>query len=387
MDLSFERTIKVFSLCAFIFVASCSDDTQSASSADPDIGIIKPDSEMVHPFDVNLYKMNKVVCDPMGGPGNPGQDSGLIAELFYLDSTQPHYNRVQDYFNFGQASSQDLFFTALDIPTRVFDTGFPSETGNIIKDDLGGDLYEYFAIRFKSTLQLGPDDEEGDYELAILSDDGTVLTLIDAEGQESVLVDNDGDHPTRMGCGETISMTEDTVLDVRLSYYQGPRYHISLIPLWRKVDQSTQPEPECGKKGNRRYFDYDNNSTPQQAYLNMLDRGWKPIGAQNWKLPISAIFNPCQDGTPAIISNFAVQKVDEEKALVTWTTDRPATSQVLWKDSQGNENLTDADNILRTSHSVLIDSGIIVGNTYTFQGLSITADMGKSLSRVLEVTF
>jgi hypothetical protein len=79
--------------------------------------------------------------------------------------------------------------------------------------------------------------------------------------------------------------------------------------------------------------------------------------------------------------------VDEEKALVTWTTDRPATSQVLWKDSQGNENLTDADNILRTSHSVLIDSGIIVGNTYTFQGLSITADMGKSLSRVLEVTF
>lgn len=376
--------MKIFVLMTFIYgLTACSGNLfNSEEQAAP-----SENTEPMHPFDVNQHSINKVVCDPMGGPGNPGPNDGLIAELYYLDSTQPHYNNVQDYFDHGTRSSQKLFFTDLNVPTRLFDTGFPTQTGGVVQNDMGEDLIEYFALRFKSVLKLAPTDMEGNYELAILSDDGTVMRFTDVDGVETLVVDNDHNHPTRMGCGDTVYFDHDTSIDVRLDYYQGPRYHISLIPMWRRVDQSTQVEPECGKKGNSRYFDFNNNSTPQQAYLDMLLRGWQPIAAENWHLPPSSIFNPCMQGTTPVISNFNVLDIGEGVAIVTWNTDIPATAQVLWTDSQGTQTLTPSDNVLRTSHQVVIDQGINFGQTYTFQGVSISADMGKALSRVLQETF
>ncbi len=119
----------------------------------------------------------------------------------------------------------------------------------------------------------------------------------------------------------------------------------------------------------------------------MLARGWKPIATANWHMPPQAQVNPCVDGTPATISNFQVRDIGEAVAIVTWETNLPATSQVLWKDSDGNETLTVSDNVLRTQHQVIIDDGIDFDQTYTFQAVSITADMGKTLSRVLEESF
>jgi hypothetical protein len=345
------------------------------------------ESALYHPYDVNSFQLNKVVCDPMGGPGNPGPQDGLIAELFTVDHKMHRHTSVQDLIDQGAPSNQKLFFTDVNVPTRVFDTGFPTEAGTMIQDDQGQDLIEYFALRFKSVLKLGPDDQEGEYELALLADDGAILKVIDIDGAEQVIVDNDGVHPSRFGCGQqTLHMSRDTALDIRLDYFQGPRYHISLIPMWRKVDASTQPEKECGRQGNARYFAFNDNSKPKKKYLELLGRGWKPIGRENWELPISTIFNPCQDGTPATISDVGVEKQGETVLIVTWNTDRPATSQVLLRDSQGQETMTTADNVLRTQHRVIIDQGLRVGQVYTLQPVAITSDMGKTLGRVLQVT-
>lgn len=337
-------------------------------------------------FDVNQYKLNKVVCDPLGDSQPVNSDGGLIAELFYVDARLHHHSRVQDYFDEGTQSTQKLFFTNIDVPTRVFDTGFPSQTGSKIHDDNGNELIEYFALRFKSVLTLGPDDQEGDYEFALLSDDGAILKMIDINGEETIIVDNDGDHPSKFGCGnQTVHMSRDTAIDVRLEYYQGPRRHIALVPMWRKVDSSTPEEKECGGLGNGRYFDFNHNSQPKKHYLDLLARGWKPIASENWQLPPSSIFNPCKEGTPAQISNFSVQATDNAEMVVTWQTDLPATSQVLIKDDQGNEWMTDSDNVLRTSHSIFVSEGLSRGHSYVVQGVSITEDFGKSLSRVLQV--
>ncbi len=335
-----------------------------------------------HAYDVNLYKMNKVVCDPMGGGGDPGMQSGLKAELYYLTAGQPHYQNVQEYYDHGTKSTQDLFFSDLNVPTRLFGEGFPIQSGGLVQDDQGQDLIEYFALRFKSTLKLTPDDPEGDYELALLSDDGSLLRF---NGQG--VVDNDHNHPTRMGCGDTVFMSYDSSFETEIDYYQGPRHHISLIPMWRRVTAGTQPESECGKLGNSRYFDFNNGSTPTNNYLGLLARGWKPIASGNWHLPAEASYNPCVEGTNPVISNFAVIDIGEGFAQVVWNTDIPATSQVMVTDANGVQTITDSDNVLRTSHQIIIDDGIDFGETYQFQAISISADMGKSLSEIIEETF
>lgn len=384
MDKAQYKIFRYFLVCGFLVLSAC--NAQEANEADVEFS--KQPAMNVHPYDVNKYQINKLVCDPMGEQGNPGANDGLIAELFYLNDSHPRYKNVQEYIDNGVASSQKLFFTDLNVPTRLFDTGFPTEAGNMIQDDSGNDLIEYFALRFKSTLKLSPDDEEGDYELALLSDDGTVMKIIDVDGVAQVVVDNDHNHPTKMGCGDIVHFDHDTSYDVVIDYYQGPRYHISIIPMWRKVGSQTQAEKECGQKGNSRYFDFNNNSAPKDNYLDMLLRGWKPIAAENWNLPPMAIFNPCQQGTNPLISNFSVRDINEGVAIITWETDIPATSQVILRDENGVDILiTQSDNILRTSHQIVLQDEIQFGMTYQFQAVSISADMGKTLSRVLQESF
>lgn len=374
-----------FLLVIFSFVFSaCSQSSPIINNEDA----VTEDSVQLHQYDVNQFKMNKVVCDPLGGPGNPGPQDGLVGQLFSLEAGQPQYDDVTSYIENGVKSTQKLFFTDLNVPTRMFDTGFPTQTGSIIQNDQGEDLFEYFAIRFRSVLKLSPEDQEGYYELALLSDDGSIMTMTDVNsGIEQVVVENDHDHQTRMGCGDTVYMTYDSEFDVKIDYYQGPRYHISVIPMWRRVDQGTQAEPECGKEGNTRYFDLNNNSAPKKAYNDMLLRGWQPIASSNWSLPPMAIVNPCTQGTNAKISNFQVGDIGEGVAIVTWETDIATTSQVLWRDALGNETVTDSDNVLRLQHQVIIDEGIDFGETYSFQAIAISADMGKTLGPIVEETF
>ncbi len=336
--------------------------------------------EKLGTFDVNMYPLNKLVCDPMGGGGplNPGK--GLKASLYYTRPDQPHYSKLSDYFANGIKSPQAMFFSQINVPTRKFALGFPTETGGIVRDDAGNNLIEYFAIRFSTVLKLTQNDSNGVYEFALLSDDGTTMKTT-VQGQDTILVSNDGDHPTKMGCGiQTLNMTQDSEYLVDFEYYQGPRYHISFIPLWRKKSASNPVETECGKSGNSRYFDFENNSAPQQAYKDILARGWKPIAPENYNLPISAIFNPCVTGVAPHITGFIAEDLFFGRVRVAWNTDIPASSQVRYLDvSSGVEMLSNSDNMLRTQHEIILD-GLTVGQSYTFQGVSISDDYGKSIS-------
>ena len=125
------------------------------------------DGEAYSKFDVNQFAINKLVCDPMGGEvGTQDLVEGLHAKLWHLTADQPHYNKVQDYFDYGHPSNQDIFFSEVNVPTRIFSEGFPTLVGDTIKTDDGQNLVEYFAMEFDGGLRLGPDDPEGEYELA-----------------------------------------------------------------------------------------------------------------------------------------------------------------------------------------------------------------------------
>lgn len=345
-----------------------------------------PEQGALTVFDTNLYPLNKVVCDPFD-PGAPGPNDGLIAQLYYRGQAQARWYTVDDFLDLGQKSQQKLFFSSLDVPTRVFSMGFPSETGTSINDDAGNVLNEYFALSFSSVLKLAPTDEEGEYEFALLSDDGAIMYVRDGAGNYQPIVNNDGDHPTRLGCGQKINMTRESELVVKLDYYQGPRYHISLIPMWRKVTAATSPEPRCGQSGNSLFFDYNNNSRVQPAYTELVGRGWKPIHADNWNLPAYAVFNPCTTGTVPEILNLTLAVNVEGFVAFSWTTNIPATHQMLLKNvATGEEILTTSDNRLLVNHYVTIPTGLTIGATYEARAISISADYGKTISNPIIFT-
>lgn len=68
-------------------------------------------------------------------------------------------------------------------------------------------------------------DPEGDYQIALLADDGAVLQASDTGAGFTTLIDNDGTHPTKMACASrTVHMSRDSRIPIKLDYYQGPRY-------------------------------------------------------------------------------------------------------------------------------------------------------------------
>ncbi|OFZ79073.1 MAG: hypothetical protein A2583_09430 [Bdellovibrionales bacterium RIFOXYD1_FULL_53_11] len=249
------------------------------------------------------------VCDPFSG--NPSQqgtdlDHGIVGKIYYLPANAPRYTSVGDYINNGTFVDATLFLDEINIATRKFDLGFFTEEGIQLVNQNGEKLYEYFALDLSSTIKLGTGDTAGRYQFGLLADDGAILELDTGSGFRTV-VNDDGTHPTKFACAsEAINIGSEARIPMRLSYYQGPRYHIALAVLWKKLsdnpDDSIPSDIACGKSGNNLFFDYNTvPSTPRQYYQDMLTRGWKPLAASNFQLPDSVSSNPCSKPTPTTI--------------------------------------------------------------------------------------
>jgi hypothetical protein len=337
-------------------------------------------------YDVNKYPLNKVVCDGLDdGSQPPSLYGGLKADLYYRAPGQDRWYSTADYISKGKKSDKFFFFTQLNVPTRLFSLGFPLETGGMVKNDDGQDLIEYFALRFATILKLGANDTEGDYELALLSDDGAVWRVRDDNGVYQAVVSSDGDHSSRLACGaNVIHMKRDTELVVQLDYYQGPRTEISLIPLWRKVNGAHQSEPLCGVTGQRVWFDYLNNSEPQQNWKDLMAHGWKVLSRENYEQPNTVAFNPCVGGVTPEIDSFEVN-ADDGRIYATWLTNIPSTSQLkIVNVDTGEEILTVADNTIVRSHEIY-QFNIKPGH-YKVQAVSISDTYGKAVSAEVSVT-
>lgn len=248
---------------------------------------------------------SKTICDPFSNTSDStaGASLGIVGRMAYLTDAMPRYGSARSYLEHGVPVDATLFVDKLDVPTRRFDLGFQTQNGTLIKNQNGNTLYEYFGLKLESELQLSGGNAPGRYQLALLSDDGAVLEVND-RGDWETLIDNDGVHPTRMGCAlRTVQVTEDGRIPIRVHYYQGPRYHIALQLLWRKIDDnapsSALNDALCGAAGNNLFFDYSRvPSTPKAAFNDLLSRGWRVLEAQNYALPRAVQENPCHSNDP-----------------------------------------------------------------------------------------
>jgi len=339
-------------------------------------------------FDLNRHPMTKTVCDPFDNGTTTDPEMGVKASLFYRGAGQPRWYTAQEYIDKGVASPQTLFFSDLFVPTRMFSAGFATQASETVKDDSGSQLIEYFALKFETQLTLAPDDPEGDYELSNLSDDGSIVRL-KIDGVWQTIISNDGDHSTKMGCSQTlVPMTRGKSYPMEILYYQGPRFHISHVLMWR-LSHSAQlgKDKECGKMGNNYYFDVNNGSAPLAAYNGLLARDWRPLRPSNYMISAGEVFNPCvQAAQNPVVSNFMVEEITAINATVSWVTDIPATSQVLYNvKGTSAQEITASDNLLRTQHRVQIN-GLTPGTTYLLQAVSTGEALGKGVSEVLEAT-
>jgi hypothetical protein len=337
-------------------------------------------------YDINLHPLNKTVCDPFGGAGTVNPEKGIMASLFYVGAGGQSLHTAQEYVDKATRSRQRLFFSEINVPTRMFTEGFSSQTSEVIKDDMGERLIEWFGIKFETGLRLTPEMSEGDYELASLGDDGVVVKAkIDGEWQ--TVVGNDGDHPTRMGCSNTlIHMTRETLLPLEVTYYQGPRTQIANVLMWKKSDASqVGKDASCGQYGNYLFFDPGHQSAELPAYKNLLARGWSPIAADSYFIPMEGSYNPCVIGENPVISGLTVNEIFSTMVSVSWTTDIASTTQVLITDvATGEQLMTTTDNALTTAHSVMV-RGLAAGTAYTIQAVSVSESLGKGLSAELNI--
>jgi hypothetical protein len=212
---------------------------------------------------------------------------------------------VKDYLDHGIDPGVDLFFDQLNTPTRPFDRGFVLQSGELLTLPDGTTLYEYFALHMESTLKLGPAEAPGKYQLALLTDDGSILSASTQTGFVE-LVNNDRTTPTRFACAsQTLELGSSSRIPIEVDYFQGPRYHIALMVLWRRVsdtvDENITPsalsDSACETSGNDRFFDSRQNPPkPSQVFNDMLQRGWKVLGPENFELPAHVRQNPCVPG-------------------------------------------------------------------------------------------
>lgn len=314
------------------------------------------------------------VCNPFSDE-ETARNRGIVAQLKYLTADQPRYSRAVDYIDYGTPIDVTIFFNRLFVPTRPWDRGFVTKDGTEILTENGDTLYEYFGLELQSELKLGLADSPGNYQMAILSDDGALLALETESGLQT-LVDNDGTHSTKMGCAtEPLFLDSNSRIPINLKYYQGPRYHISLVVMWRPwPEDNNWQDPLCGASGNSKFFDSTQNPPqPKAPFHELLARGWRVLENDNYSLPQDIRENPCTPAEePLLNSGITIVDILQTSARVTWTTNIPADSKVVINNLTTNVLTEFTDSQFVTSHSVNV-TDLTANTLYSVEVHSRTA--------------
>ena len=185
-----------------------------------------------------------IVCDPFSASSGCSLGSGLRGNIYYFNGDEADImsKKVDDYINFGYRTNYTLIMNTFDIPTRSFDQGFPLSGGGYIQRDDGQQLVEWFAIDVKGLINVKNAALAGSYQLAVYSDDGSILVV---DGSEAI--NNDGAHSSSWKCATSpLSLAHNQPHTIRLKYFQGPRTQIALRLLWRPWAQSGQACNDSG---------------------------------------------------------------------------------------------------------------------------------------------
>lgn len=273
--------------------------TEVEEPAFSDPAMLLSDEEIIERYGNVSCESLRTLIDYLDQIGSTDYFRGLSGSIRYQTQScraeHGSWNHLDD-FNSEEAGEVDgqIYLTRLDVPTRSFTLGFPRLDGSMVQTEEEEDLVEYFSINFRTSLKLGEVEESGWYEFAFLSDDGVRFQL---EETGELIADHPDVTSTKMVCSNrAVYLEKGEALPVSIDYFQGPRNHIALMMMWRPVDDAVAGEdPACGERGTKLYHDYTKiPSEPQQAYLDLLDRGWEVVPDYVFRIPRDEYMNPCE---------------------------------------------------------------------------------------------
>ncbi len=153
-----------------------------------------------------LYKFSTTVYgEPVYTFGTTvDSNSGFRGTIYYLEAGA---RKLPDFSTLDPVGT--IYTKYLCVPPRAFDEGFPGVT----------DRFEWFAIDYWGRFWIA---NPGRYRFALQSDDGSILYV---DGKKVIL--NDHQHPPMEKFGKVTLKTGPH--DIRVSYYQGPRFHVALV--------------------------------------------------------------------------------------------------------------------------------------------------------------
>jgi hypothetical protein len=374
----FSTAILTFAGVFLIFNLTGCLDSGSGSEAGTDV-VANP-SDALPP----LTTPERTVCDPFNA-GVSARNRGLVGNLLYLTDDLPRYTDVQSYVDNGTPIQSTLYFDQLFVPTRAFDLGFYTQDGTLITNANNEAIYEYFGLRLESQLTLADNEAPGWYQLSTLADDGAIIYLKNPDGSLSKLVDDDGTHSTKMACASNaIYLDHASKIPIVVQYYQGPRYHISLVVMWRPLAEGEDPaapnaDTQCGKAGNAMYFDSTKvPSEPTATYYDLLTRGWKPLTNENYYFPEQAS-NPCATEDPLLITSFAINSTTRTSVTISWNSSLAATTKAEVKNVTTGAIIATLEDVnLTVNHTVTIP-GLTANTLYSVKGISTSAG-GQTVS-------
>ena len=130
--------------------------------------------------------------------------SGITGKIYRI---RRNTQRLPDFARLKPVGT--IYTTSLDVPPQDFKQGFPGVTKR----------FEWFAIDYTGRFWI---ETPGLYRFALLSDDGSKLYVDD-----QLVIDNDGQHPPEER--EDAVRLSHGVHTLRVSYFQGPRFHVALV--------------------------------------------------------------------------------------------------------------------------------------------------------------
>jgi hypothetical protein len=130
--------------------------------------------------------------------------SGLTGQIYTI---RENSKKLPDFTKMKPIGT--IYTYSLAIPPRDFMEGFPGLTNRL----------EWFAIDYTGRFWI---EAEGKFKFILTSDDGSRLYI---DGKK--LIDNDGLH-VPVAVEGTVNL-KSGLHDIRVSYFQGPRFHVALM--------------------------------------------------------------------------------------------------------------------------------------------------------------